>query len=407
MPGDVVRRMTVKGDSQRGYCREIFVRADVKVVGTKYVIKNVASERLKPIITMPRDNAVCLDSWVGSTKNINEKLTLKSTCGSILEIRPDIEFCPLRDVDTKTRSGLFAGTFFYPGQTLIGNINELENAKWITTSPEMRVSRKQKINWKFTVESVDIEGVWVNWQCKASCDESVIDATKKGNGIQQPKCYVTGEDLNRVKRLNLFESCMLQINDKNYLKVEEDDLILRKSQWKKEQNNRFRIIKDQIQVRQAITKDIANCNKNKISIEEISDEPIPGGETIKLCTTMVENGCDTSKHKPHNKSHNQDGVCDKNKLCPSSIIVDHCKEPTTKTETGSISEKQECAYNRSKFCADSDEWKTEDDDETASMSDSNTTVSSCSSSATPKSSPKKSPLLVNKVNVSLRYWFCF
>lgn len=77
MPGDVVRRLT-DGDTQRGYCREIYVKADLKIIGnSRYVVKDVASERLVPLVSMPRDNAVCLDSWVGSTKNIDEKLTLR------------------------------------------------------------------------------------------------------------------------------------------------------------------------------------------------------------------------------------------------------------------------------------------------------------------------------------------
>ena len=69
------------------------------------------------------------------------------------------------------------------------------------------------------------------WQCKASCDEA---NDSKESTI--PKSYVTGEDLQRMKRLNLFETCMLQINDKNYLKLNETDVIVRKSQWQKEQS---------------------------------------------------------------------------------------------------------------------------------------------------------------------------
>lgn len=51
-----------------------------------------------------------------------------------------------------------------------------------------------------------------------------------------PKSYITGDELKKMKRLNLFESCMLQINDKNYLNIIENDTIVRKSQWKKEQS---------------------------------------------------------------------------------------------------------------------------------------------------------------------------
>lgn len=72
-----MRRM-MNSDTQRGYCREINVKADLKIIGnSRYVIKDVSSDRLVPLVSMPRDNAVCLDSWVGSTKNIDEKLTLR------------------------------------------------------------------------------------------------------------------------------------------------------------------------------------------------------------------------------------------------------------------------------------------------------------------------------------------
>lgn len=128
---------------------------------------------------------------------------------------------------------MFASTVFYVGQTLVGPVSELDNAKWITQTQEMRTSRKHKtVDRKFIVQSVEIEGVWVDWQCKASCEES--NQPDKDAGI--PKSYITGDDLKRMKRLNLFESCMLQINDKNYLKICESDVIVRKSQWKKEQS---------------------------------------------------------------------------------------------------------------------------------------------------------------------------
>lgn len=77
MPGDVVRRMIAGKDTQRGYCRDILVRADVKVLDSKYIVENISANRLRPLISMPRDNAVFFDSWIGSTKTVNEKLLLK------------------------------------------------------------------------------------------------------------------------------------------------------------------------------------------------------------------------------------------------------------------------------------------------------------------------------------------
>lgn len=162
-------------------------------------------------------------------------MVFRSTCGSILELRPDIEYFPLKDKNNKS---MFASTLFYVGQTLVGPVSELDNAKWINQSPEMRTSRKHKTDRKFIVQNVEIDGVYVHWQCKASCEEN-NSATESDSGI--PKSYITGDDLKRIKRLNLFESCMLQINDKNYLEICETDVVVRKSQWKKEQSNVHKI----------------------------------------------------------------------------------------------------------------------------------------------------------------------
>lgn len=60
----------------------------------------------------------------------------------MLELRPDHDFCQLKDADTKYRRGFFAGTLFYPGQTLVGPLSGLENATWLTARPEMRNTRR-------------------------------------------------------------------------------------------------------------------------------------------------------------------------------------------------------------------------------------------------------------------------
>lgn len=71
MPGDVVRRMIKGKDTQRGYCRDIVVSAAVQVVGTNLVLPAVSSERLQPLEEFTTDLAVCLDSWVGTSKVSN------------------------------------------------------------------------------------------------------------------------------------------------------------------------------------------------------------------------------------------------------------------------------------------------------------------------------------------------
>uniref|UniRef100_A0A182P300 UBC core domain-containing protein n=1 Tax=Anopheles epiroticus TaxID=199890 RepID=A0A182P300_9DIPT len=338
MPGDVVRRMVPGRDTQRGYCQEITVRADLRIVGTKYVIRNVASDRLRPLLSMPKDSAVCLDSWVGSTKQVNEKLVLKSSCGSLVEVCPASELGLFHDHNMRFRRDFFADPLFYPGQQLVGLMSGLENGKWLTTSYEIKLSRKKySQERKFTVQSVELQGVSVNWQCKVS-SEDVEQKASEGGGLQQPPEYITGEDLKRLKKLNLFESCMLQINDKNYLKLEDTDVICTKQAWRKEMTSRYR------------------------------EQLLVEGKT-KGKTSTASKGVGTEEEKKGK------GV-----------------KPEPKLSVRSAGKENEAQNASSRLtCGDSDEgWET---DEEGDHSDG--AASSCS--ATSKTNSKKSPLLAKRV----------
>ena len=60
MPGDVVRRLIAGKDTQRGYCREVNVRASVEIVGTQQVVFDVDAKDLVPLEEFTVDVAVCL-----------------------------------------------------------------------------------------------------------------------------------------------------------------------------------------------------------------------------------------------------------------------------------------------------------------------------------------------------------
>uniref|UniRef100_A0A182SZM1 Uncharacterized protein n=1 Tax=Anopheles maculatus TaxID=74869 RepID=A0A182SZM1_9DIPT len=340
MPGDVVRRMVPGRDTQRGYCHEITVKADLRIIGTKYVIRNVCSDRLRPLLSMPKDSAVCLDSWVGSTKQIMEKLILKSSCGSLVEVCPASELGMLRDHNMRFRRGFFAEPLFYPGQQLVGLMSELANGKWLTTSNEMKLSRKNyMMERKFTVQSVELQGVSVHWQCKVS-SEDLEQKLSEGGSLQQPPEYIAGEDLKRMKKLNLFESCMLQINDKNYLKVEESDVICSKQAWRKDMSSKYR--------EQLLQDSKAKRNTSKASI---------GEEETTIKTTKASSHSDM-------------------KLSVRSAEKENGRHNSPSKLTTSV---------------DSDEgWETDEEGE-----QSDGAASSCS--ITSKPSPRKSPLLAKRI----------
>ncbi|CAK1595903.1 unnamed protein product [Parnassius mnemosyne] len=232
MPGDVVRRLIAGKDTQRGYCRDIIMTAALQIVGTKHVIPNVASERLQPLEEFTPDLAVCLDSWVGTSKAVHSKLRLVSADGSRLEY-PDLDSCPLEDYSMRRRrSTPYSSSEFYPGQVVYGPLGSLDSANWLHVTKEMKAARKHKMHdHKFTVEAVVTESVSVHWQCRALCTHPT-DASAP----QQPKFLVEGEDLKNLKLLNVFEPCTLQVGDRNFLTIGPEDTFVSKKQWRKQQS---------------------------------------------------------------------------------------------------------------------------------------------------------------------------
>ncbi|KAK4291233.1 hypothetical protein Pmani_035919, partial [Petrolisthes manimaculis] len=116
MPGDVVRRLIRGKDTQRGYCRQVYVTSSVQVVGTNLVILNVDSNHLTPLeefttdIAVALDSwefttdiAVALDSWVGMVNMVKCRLVMQCSDGSRC-IMSDGEALELDDVkDTRDR----------------------------------------------------------------------------------------------------------------------------------------------------------------------------------------------------------------------------------------------------------------------------------------------------------------
>ncbi|XP_073814917.1 (E3-independent) E2 ubiquitin-conjugating enzyme UBE2O [Musca autumnalis] len=230
MPGDVVRRLVRGKETQRGYCRDINMKADVRVLGTKYVITNVNAERVKPLCPWPIDSAVYLNSWVGSIKDVDRKAILRTMNGCRIEISSKHLYL----FEDMGRSG----ESFYPGCTITGYIPPLEEIKILTPEIPLTKYKKRKLHSKkFIVERVYTESVWVHWQCKALSDETSLQAI-----TLQPHPCVTGEDLLKLKLLNLFEACTLQIGDESYLTYSSCDTIMKKSDWENEMSTKFKII---------------------------------------------------------------------------------------------------------------------------------------------------------------------
>lgn len=99
-----------------------------------------------------------------------------------------------------------------------------------------RKTKPQKIT-KVVVEKVEMDWVGVHWQCRAySKDGAWSDQA-------QPKFVVEGEDLKKLKLLNVFEPSTLQVGDRNYYVIKGNENVITREQWRKQQRDIFQVPK--------------------------------------------------------------------------------------------------------------------------------------------------------------------
>ncbi|EDW98167.1 (E3-independent) E2 ubiquitin-conjugating enzyme UBE2O isoform X1 [Drosophila yakuba] len=236
MPGDVVRRR-LPGQKdlvgQAGYVRDVNVRADVMVMGSKMVIKNVPAERLRPISEWTRDVPVCLDTWIGTTVNVDECAVLRSANGARVEITSN-DFHKFKDAVSQCAREVFNPNVYFPGNIVVGRMPPPDRVKNLTPEITLPVTRKGRA--VYTVESIRTTAVNVAWTCRAiSKIENALDC----DPLKQPRTSIKGEELNNVKRLSIYESYVLQIHDRFYLKYSKCDLLVKYADWEEEQAEKY------------------------------------------------------------------------------------------------------------------------------------------------------------------------
>ncbi|QQP52859.1 Putative LOC100748178, partial [Caligus rogercresseyi] len=241
MPGDVVRKISSSSGgarSQTGYCREIKVKATVAVkCSNNRVIYNVDSSDLKPIHRFPSNSAVCLEPWVGVIRKIRLRLTLAFHDGISQCIVEDGAIASFEDVNDKEQKipPFLKRLDYYPGMTLLGPLMVFEGAEWIACSDKLRElrDRKSKKPVKVTVLKAEVKEVSVNWQCQAFIDKVGSDPESGAPDL------IVGEDLMKAKILGHFQSCTVQIGDRSYYTIKEDDVIISKNEWLEREKKLF------------------------------------------------------------------------------------------------------------------------------------------------------------------------
>lgn len=103
----------------------------------------------------------------------------------------------------------------------------------------MKAKRKlkpQKIT-KVIVEKVETDWIGVHWQCRAySKDGAWSDQA-------QPKFVVEGEDLKKLKLLNVFEPSTVQVGNRNFYIIKGNENVITREQWRKQQRDIYQVPK--------------------------------------------------------------------------------------------------------------------------------------------------------------------
>lgn len=102
----------------------------------------------------------------------------------------------------------------------------------------MKAKRKlkpQKIT-KVIVEKVETDWIGVHWQCRAYSKDGWSDQV-------QPKFVVEGEDLKKIKLLNVFEPSTVQVGNRNFYVIKGNENVITREQWRKQQRDIYQVPK--------------------------------------------------------------------------------------------------------------------------------------------------------------------
>ena len=227
------------------------------------------------IQSLHSDIAVYLDSWIGTVRDMRYRISLRFNDKSHCTV--DSYGIAEHFEDTRRSSDGFGnGETFYPGQRLRGPMRYLRNADWGHCSEDLKRAKDRKLV-TVIVTCVETTGVSVQWQWQTPTSEKEIfkDSGKleeipstaqttaddkvaptpsgderptppieekkpeKESIKKQPPDLVTGEDLKRIRSLNLFDACTVQLGDISFYTPSPNDTLLNKKVWRRESNIRI------------------------------------------------------------------------------------------------------------------------------------------------------------------------
>ncbi|GFN78191.1 ubiquitin-conjugating enzyme e2 o, partial [Plakobranchus ocellatus] len=164
---------------------------------------------------------VMLDSWLGRVENVVMDAVLVFSDGAKCQIDQNEMFSFDEKVE---RHGKFSECLYYPGQELKGPLASLAEAKWLHTTvrhSHKTVSKKGKTpTVHVTIEKILTRQVEVLWVFRGYEKIDTPDVS-----VSPPSRMVEGPDIDRLKVLDWFNHCSVQIGDRMFYRVKNDDIL--------------------------------------------------------------------------------------------------------------------------------------------------------------------------------------
>uniref|UniRef100_A0A0B7AQH6 UBC core domain-containing protein n=1 Tax=Arion vulgaris TaxID=1028688 RepID=A0A0B7AQH6_9EUPU len=223
MPGDVVRRLIPGQESQCGFVMDMDVRCHLRILCSNKYIYNVNSKDLTPLQKFEYGQEVMLDSWLGRIEGFDLQVILLFSDGARCQTDEN-EICTFRDVLEKGSRGEFSICPFYPGQELKGKLDCLSEAKWLHSTSRFchkTANKKGKSSTIYVkVEKVMYKSVEIHWLSRGF---------EKGDNVNEafspPPGLIEADNAERLKVLDWFSHCSVQIGDHTSYRIKNDDNI--------------------------------------------------------------------------------------------------------------------------------------------------------------------------------------
>lgn len=178
----------------------------------------------------------------------------------------------------------------------------LKDADWSHFSDDLKRAKDRKVV-TVTVTDVTPTSMNVQWQWQTpevSSPDNNHSNNKSAWQKEPPADTIEEKDLNRVKCLNLFESCTVQLGDISFYTLSAKDVVQERSEWKKQMTSQGVVSRSPL-----TSKSDDKLNQKKEQAESVLET------SDSMNTTNVES----------NNNNNNNQVSAKESLTVSTLLI--------------------------------------------------------------------------------------